>query len=231
MDAFDLSRTIIGVVAILAVVVFSFIKLFVKHNPITTKFITRTAIFSAIAIILYIVPYLKFPVPFFPAFLEIHFDEVPAFIAGFAYGPLSAFFIILVKTLVKLPLSSTMCVGELADFLYGVSFVIPAAFIYKKRRNFKSALLGLGISTLVQVTFASFFTTFVILNFYMFMMGLSRETILAMCQAINPGVTSLDWPFFFIVALPFNLFKDVIIVAITILLYKRLHRVIDKIGQ
>ena len=54
---------------------------------------------------------------FFPSFLEIHFDEVPAFIAGFAYGPMSAVFILIVKTLVKLPMTITAGVGENDDYL------------------------------------------------------------------------------------------------------------------
>ena len=62
------------------------------------------------------------------------------------------------------------------------------------------------------------------------MMGLPKMAILAMCKAANPNVTSLGWTFFFLVAVPFNAMKDAIVVAITFLLYKRLHRVIDKIG-
>ena len=97
------------------------------HN--TTKFMTRVAIFGAISTLLYI--FIKFPVPFLPSFLEFHFDEIPIFIAGFAYGPLSAFCVILVKTIIKLPMTSTLGVGELSDFIYscvsGIGTSHPAA--------------------------------------------------------------------------------------------------------
>lgn len=233
MSTYDLTRMIIGIVAVLGALTFFFIKLFYKKNPITARFITRTAIFAAISIVLYVVPYLKFPVPFFPAFLEFHFDEIPAFIAGFAYGPLSATFIILIKTIVKIPIgfSTSMGVGELTDLIYGFIFVLPACFIYRKHKNFKGALVGLGIGTISQVIFSCFFTSFVILKFYMYVMGLPEQSILQMCQAANPAVTSLGWPFFFIIALPFNLMKDAIVIVITILLYKRLHRLIDRLAQ
>lgn len=229
MSSFDLTRMVIALVLIFGLFCFCFIKLFGKKTNISTKFIVRTGIFAAISIILYTVPYLKFPVFFFPSFLELHFDEVPAFIAGFAYGPWSAVAIIFIKTIIKLPLSTSMCVGELADLLYSLVFVIPACIIYRKRKNIKSALAGLGISTILQVVVASLFTSFVILNFYMAVMGLSEETIINMCKAVNPNVTSLGWTFCFLVALPFNLFKDVIVVIITFILYKRLHRLIDRI--
>lgn len=229
MNSFDIARMMIALIFALAAVVFFIIKLPFKKTQISIKFISRTAIFAAISIILYIVPYLKFPVFFFPNFLEIHFDEVPALIAGFAYGPLSAIIIIIIKTIVKLPMTTTLCVGELADCIYSLAFVIPAAFIYKKHRNFKGALGGLFIGCLIQLVVSSFITSFVMLNFYMFVMGLSRETILKMCQAANPNVNDLGFTFLLLVALPFNAFKNAIVMALTILLYKRLHKLIDRI--
>ena len=231
MDKFDLTRLVIGIASALVAVVFLISKLFSKKNPITTKFIARTGLFAAMSIILYLVPGLKFSVPFFPSFLEFHFDEVPALIAGFAYGPLSGFFVILVKTLVKLPMTNTMGVGELADFIYSVAFIIPAAIIYKKKRSIKGALVGLLIATAIQILVSSFVTSFLILDFYIFMMGWPKVVILNMCKAANPNVTSLGWTFLFFVAVPFNAMKDAIIVIITFLLYKRLHRVIDKLGE
>ena len=231
MDKFDLTRLVIGIASALVAVVFLISKLFSKKNPITTKFIARTGLFAAMSIILYLVPGLKFSVPFFPSFLEFHFDEVPALIAGFAYGPLSGFFVILVKTLVKLPMTNTMGVGELADFIYSAAFIIPAAIIYKKKRSIKGALVGLLIATVIQILVSSFVTSFLILDFYIFMMGWPKVVILNMCKAANPNVTSLGWTFLFFVAVPFNAMKDAIIVIITFLLYKRLHRVIDKLGE
>ena len=230
MSKFDLTRLVIAIAILLVGVVFSISKFFNKKNPISTKFIARTGLFAAMSIILYLVPGLKFSVPFFPAFLEFHFDEVPALIAGFAYGPLSGFFVILVKTIVKLPMTNTMTVGEIADFIYSSAFVLPAAFIYKKNRNIKGAVISLSVATLVQVLVSAFITSFLILDFYIFMMGWPKIVILNMCKAANPNVTSLGWTFFFFVGLPFNAMKDVIVVAITFLLYKRLHKIIDKIG-
>ena len=231
MDKFNLTRLVIGITGLIIAGVFILAKIFKKKSPLTTRFIARTGLFAAMSIILYLVPGLKFSIPFFPSFLEFHFDEVPALIAGFAYGPLSAFFVILVKTIVKLPMTGTMCVGELADFIYSSALVIPAAFIYKKHRNIKGALISLLIATVIQIAVSSLVTTYLILDFYIFMMGLPKAAILGMCRAANPNVTDLGLPFLFMVAIPFNAMKDAIVIAITFLLYKRLHRVIDKIGE
>lgn len=231
MSDYDLLRLIIGIAFIVIGLFFVINRLFFKNFKFTTKLISRVAIFGAISTILYIVPYLKFSLPFFPAFLEIHFDEVPAMIAGFAYGPLCGFLVILLKTLIKLPFSSTLCVGELADFIYGSILVVVSSIIYKKHRSIKGALIGLSIATVVQIVASAFITTFLILDFYIFMMGFPKAAILSMCQAVNKNVTDLTWSFFFLVAIPFNAFKDVVLVVLTFLLYKQTHKVIDKIAD
>ena len=106
---------IIAIAFILLMYVWIIAKSSSKKHIISTKFITRSAVFAAISIVLYIVPYFNIALPIFPAFLKIHVDEIPAFIAGFAYGPPSGVFVIVVKTLAKLPMTSTGGVGELAD--------------------------------------------------------------------------------------------------------------------
>ena len=218
------------VVAFVVVFLAKFLaKFFFKGNVMTTRFIARTAVFAAISIILYTVPFLKFSLPIFPAFLEIHLDEIPAFIAGFAYGPLSGALVILVKTIVKLPLTNTACVGELADFIYSIVFVVPAAIIYKRHRTIKGALISMGVATLVQVITASFVTTFVMLDAYSVLYHLPKSVILGMCQKINPAITNLGFPFLLMVALPFNALKDAIVVMATFLLYKRLRILFSRI--
>ena len=229
MGAYEIVRLIIVFVFMVIVLGKLIAKLFFKGNPMTTKFIARTAVFAAISIILYTVPFLKFSLPIFPAFLEIHLDEIPALMAGFAYGPLSGFLVILVKTVVKLPLTGTAGVGELADFIYSAAFVLPAAFIYKKHRTLKGALISLLIATAVQLVVASFGTTFIMLDIYSVLYHLPKQVILGMCQKINPSVTNLTWPFLLMVGLPFNALKDAIVVVVTFLLYKRLRWLFAKI--
>ena len=101
-----------------------------------TKKLAVCGIFGALATILYVVPFFKFPLPIlFPSFLEFNFSDIPTLIAGFTYGPVVAFFVHLVKILIKLPFTSTMGVGECADLINGLAFVLPASFIYKQNKN------------------------------------------------------------------------------------------------
>lgn len=221
-------RMIIAIAVIAVVFICLFAKSGSKKAIISTKIITRSAIFAAISIVLYLVPAFNIALPIFPAFLKIHIDEIPVFIAGFAYGPLSAVFILIVKTLAKLPLSfNSHGVGEIADLIYSLAFILPATIIYRKHRTLKGAFIGLGVGFVVQLVTSCLLTTFVMLKLYGIVLGLTEERILAMCKVVNPNVTNLTWPFILYVALPFNALKDAIVIFITILLYKRLHGYID----
>ena len=72
-------------------------------------YISQTAIFGGIAAILYCVPGLQFQLPFLaPSFMSIHLDEIPILISSFAYGPLLGVFEIILKTLIKLPMTSSL---------------------------------------------------------------------------------------------------------------------------
>lgn len=193
-----------------------------------TQTIARVAIFGAIATILYAMPMLQFKVPFFPSFLEFHFDEIPVFIAGFAYGPLTSFFILVVKTLVKLPLTSTAGVGEIADLLYSSAFIIPAAIIYKKRRTLAGAWIGFAVGAVFQLLASSLGNMFFMIDFYVFFYNLPAAVLLGIAQAANPNITDIHYTMVLYGILPFNIIKDAAVIFITFLIYKRTEIVICK---
>lgn len=195
------------------------------------RFMSRAAIFGALSAILYIVPFLKFPLPFFPSFLEFHFDEIPVFIAGFAYGPLNAFAVLIVKTIIKLPFTSTLTVGEWADLIYSSAFVIPAAIIYQKRRDIKGVIAGFSLGFVIQVVVSLVFNVYIMIPFYMFVMGFPEAAILAMAQAANPAVTDIGWSLGFLAIVPFNLLKNTMVVIMTFLVYKSIHRFMDRFEE
>ena len=229
MDKFTLTRLVIGIVAVIIVISYFAIKTIFKNKVVSTKFIARTAIFSAFAIILYVVPGLQFKLPFFPGFLEVHLDEIPLLIASFAYGPWCGVASLFIKTLVKLPMTSTMCVGELCDFICSLAFILPSALIYKKHRKFIGAVIALLVGMVSQIFVSGFVVTYIILNFYMKVMNLPEFVIIGMINAVGIKIKSLSWSYMFYVSYPFNAFKDSIVVVATILIYKRLHVLIEKV--
>ena len=216
------------------VVVFIFVFLKVYFNEkqhskykFGTKQMVRVAVFGALSGIFYI--FIKFPVPFLPPFLEFHFDEIPAFIASFAYGPISGIIVLLIKTLIKLPMTSTLGVGELSDLLYSIAFIIPAAIIYKKHRNFKGVIVGLSIGTLFQLSVSLLSNIYLMIPFYMKVMEFPEMAILGMCQAANPNITDIGWSYGLLAVLPFNAIKDAAVIILTLFTYKSVHRFIDNL--
>lgn len=189
------------------------------------KFIVRVAIFGAIATLLYVIPFLSFPLPIFPSFLKFHFDEIPIFIAGFAYGPLAAMAITAIRTLIKLPFSSTLCVGELSDLLFTIAFVLPATIIYKYNRNFKGALIGILVGTVAQLIVAILGNIYIMVPFYMYLFEMDEAALLKICP---PFITDLKWSYGFAAVLPFNLIKNAAVIIVTLISYKSLRRLIDK---
>jgi riboflavin transporter FmnP len=190
-------------------------------NPV--RFMARVAIFGAMAAILYAVPVFHFTLPFLPSFLEFHFDEIPAFICGFAYGPVAAGCVIAVKTLIKLPFTSTMGAGELSDLILSCLYVIPAVIIYGKVRNLKGVAIGFGVATLIQVVAAMILNVYLLIPFYIYMMGFSEAGLLGLVQKAMPIVHDLKWSYAVIAVLPFNLIKDVLVVVATFLIYRSIH--------
>jgi riboflavin transporter FmnP len=198
----------------------------------TLQFIARTAIFGSIAAILYAVPLFQFKLPGFPPFLEIHFDEIPVLIASFAYGPWCGLATLVLKTIIKLPFTSSLCVGELADLIYGAALILPASFIYKYMKNkFVAFPLGLTIGVICQLVISLIFNIYVMIPFYAFVMGYTMEAILQMCNALNPLITDTQWTLGFYAILPFNAIKDAIIVPISILIYLPLKELIKRINR
>lgn len=193
-----------------------------------TRFIVRVAVFGGFSAILYCVPFLKFPVPFFPSFLEFHFDEIPAFIGAFAYGPMTGFYILLVKTFIKLPMTNTLAVGEIADLLYSLAFIMPAALFYQKNRTFKGATKALILGLFCQLVVSLVANVYVMFPFYMKMFGLSEAALLKVCQLANPAIQDVRWSVGFIAVLPFNVIKDAAIILVTLLVYKSTHTLFDR---
>lgn len=192
------------------------------------KFMSRVAIFGAVAAILYIVPFLQFSVPFLPGFLEFHFDELPIFIAGFAFGPLEAFCIIVLKTILKLPFTSTVCTGELADFIYSCAFILPSAILYKNKRTLKTAIMGVLIGFVLQIIVSTLCNVYFMIDLYSFLYGMSPSDILAWVQVANPRITNIHWSLAIWGIIPFNLIKDLIVIIITFLVYKKVEVLFKK---
>lgn len=182
--------------------------------------LTTTAVMAAIATILM---YIEFPIPVMPAFVKLDFSELPALLTSFALGPWYGALVCLLKNLIHLPVTSSSGVGELANFLIGIFFVIPAGAIYQKLKSRKGALIGSLLGALIMAAASFPINYFIVYPFYTNFMPM--EGIIGAYQAILPSIKGLA-DALLIFNVPFTFCKGIIDVLITFLIYKRLSPVI-----
>lgn len=193
----------------------------------TASNIAKLGIFSALATILY---FINFPLPFFPSFLELHLSDLPALICGFVLGPWGGVITVLIKILIKLPFSSTFCVGECADLITGLAYVLPASIIYQKGKSKSSAIKGIIIGACCSVVISIFANWFVIIPFYLKVMGLSLSQIVGMCAKVIPFITEDNFflCYLTLAVLPFNTLRCLLSALVTIFVYKRISNLLKR---
>ena len=169
--------------------------------------LVKIALLGAISTVL-----MMFDIPVIPIFpwLKIDFADIPALMGAFAFGPMAGIAITALKIILNLVLQGSMSagVGELANFLIGISMIVPASYIYHRNKTKKNAIIGLVVG------------------------GISLEVIgiLANVYLLLPlyGITPEGGVMNYIVAglLPFNGIKAVMVGVITFFLYKSVSRAI-----
>ena len=194
------------------------------NRKMTAKKMALSAMLGAMAAVLM---YLRTPLPLMPPFMDFDLAGLPEMIGGFAMGPLSAVVIIAVKLMSKLALMGTnsMFTGEIQNFILSCAYVLPAVWVYHRYKSKKGALWGMVLGTLLCAVVAVFTNLYLIIPFYVQLYGYSIEMIIEMCQAVNPLMKDLlSLALFGII--PFNLIKNGIVSWITLLLYKKISRLI-----
>lgn len=221
----------LGIVAILFAVAYFFEKWAMKKNEekeriFSTRKVAMIGMFSAIAVILML---LEVPVFFAPGFYKVDLSEVPALVGAFAFGPLAGVTIEFCKILLELLLrgTTTAFVGELANFIVGCSFILPASIIYMNKKSKKMALIGSVTGTLCMTIFGTAFNGIYLLPKFAQLYGMPLDAIVGVGTAINPAITSVTTLVIFAVA-PLNILKGGAVSAITVVIYKKLSPILKE---
>ncbi len=193
-----------------------------KKGKINIRVLTVTAMLSAVSFILML---LDFSIPIMPGFVKMDFSELPALIGAFSMGPLSGMMICLIKNILHLFISSTVGVGEVANFVLGAAFVVPAGLVYTYRKTKKGAIVGALAGALVMAVISVFTNYFIVYPAYTKVMNLPMEAIIGAYQAINSNVKNL-WDALIWFNLPFNFVKGMCSVVITLFIYKPISPII-----
>ncbi len=190
-----------------------------------TKWMVKVAMLSAVAVVLML---LEFPLPFIaPPFYELDFSEIPVLVGAFALGPVAGIVIEAIKVLLNLLINGTITggVGEAANFLVGIAFILPAGIIYKRNKCKKTAALGMAVGGVLMVVLSCYVNTYVLIPAYGAAMGVEVSAFVKMAAAIHPSIDSL-WKMILLCVAPFNTVKVILVSVITTVLYKHISPIL-----
>jgi riboflavin transporter len=174
------------------------------------------AMLSSIA---YILMFLNFPVPPFPAFLKIDFSDLPALIGAIIFGPMAGVLIELMKNVLDYFIKGSetgVPVGHIANFLAGLLYILPIYYVYNKVKSKKGMTVALVLGSFVMAVVMSILNYLVILPAYTFFLGMPAMSGPEVRQYIVAGI------------LPFNLIKGIAMSVLFMLLFTRMGTWMNK---
>ncbi len=167
--------------------------------------IAYMALFTALA---FVVTLLEFPIFPAAAWFKLDFANVFFLLEGFLFGPVEAVVSITIKELLCLTKSGTMFVGEVANWLMAVAYILIPSIAYRFRKGKWWVALYLLLGSLLQIIVSVPANRFIT---YPLFMGDSAAEMFAS-----------TWPF----ALAFNAIKGAAVSVIVFIVYKPLSRLI-----
>ena len=187
-----------------------------------------TSIFAAMSVLLYLFP--KFPLPFFPSFLEINFSMLPIVICAFSCGPLFGSACVLIRCIANLIIegSITVGVGETMDLILGFAVVLSSGFMYKfikikePKKSIFSLLVCIGVWVLAGVLLNVFYAIPAYLKLYF---NGDVNILVSVLQKTIPGVNSSNYMFKYVVyaVIPFNLLLSSVVCIVTFFVNKIIY--------
>lgn len=175
-----------------------------------TQQLVSLAMLSALA---YAVTALSQLIPISVAgFLDYDPKDIIIAIGGFIYGPLSAFAVSAIVSLLEMvTISTTGYIGCIMNIISSCALVCTASYIYSKKRTMRGAAAGL-ITGVLLMTAVMLLWNYLITPLYM---NVSREIVADMLIPVF---------------LPFNLIKGGINISVTLLLYKPVVTALRRAG-
>lgn len=174
-----------------------------NSNVWSTRQLVTMALMCAIGTLL---SFIEFPLLPGVTWLKFDASNMPAMVAGFAYGPAGGVAVGIVTAIIHGLLMADFT-GALMNILVVTCFVLPGALIYKKKRTYKFAIIGLVFSIIAGVI-GSIIGNLLLTPSWL---GVPFDAVVAL---IIP------------VLIPFNLLKGLLNSVITLIVYKSISNII-----
>ncbi len=174
----------------------------------STAYMTYVSLMIALAILLNYFP--EIPLAFFAPWLKLDFSFVPMLLIGFSLGPVASIIALVITNLVHLLGTTTFGVGQLANIIIGMCFLVPPTLMYRNKRTLKTAITGTIVGILLMTV-----------------AGVLANKFILVPALLGDKVAGFDMTGYLLTAIvPFNLLKGAINGSIAFALYKRLSRIL-----
>ncbi|NLG57345.1 MAG: ECF transporter S component [Clostridiales bacterium] len=180
----------------------------------STASLTYASLLTALAIILSYFP--EIPLAFFAPWLKLDFSFTPLLILGFSLGPVMASISLVITNVVHILGGTTSGVGELANILIGLAFLMPPTLMYRRNHTWRGAIIGMIFGVFLMTLVGVAANSYLLLPTYF---GSEFEAVMG-----NMGLSVQGY--LWAAVLPFNLIKGVANALLTQLLYKRLSGIL-----
>lgn len=180
----------------------------------TARRIAYIATFTAISFAL---RFLQFPILPAVPFLKFDFSDAFILICAYALGPVAGIIAGVMKEVIYgIAFTGSAFVGEIANIIILIPFILIPSIMYKKHKGIKSVLFWLAVACVVRTIWS--IPVNLLLNFPA-IMGFNWEL----------GM-SMFWKVWYWATL-FNLIKNIILAVVVMLLYKSVSRLIHLINS
>lgn len=186
-----------------------------KNRRISTVNLCFVGVMTAIAVILSFL--FKIPMAFFAPWLKLDLSFVPMMLTGFALGPLAGMAVLFITNIIHLFASNSGMVGQVADVLMGLCFLLPVTVVYQRVHTKRGALIGMALGTACMLVGSVLVNRFILFPLYF-----GADFAPKLAKMGFESVTNC----MLVAVLPYNFVKGVIVSAVTYILYKRLSKLL-----
>lgn len=172
-------------------------------NIWSTRQLVTMALMVAIGVLL---SFIEFPLLPGVTWLKFDASNMPAMVAGFAYGPGGGIAVGILTAILHGLLMADFS-GAVMNIIVVVFYVLPAALIYKYKHTFAGAIVALIVGTICAVAGAIVGNLIVTPAW----LGVPVDAVIAMIVPI---------------LIPFNLLKGIINSVLTLIIYKSISNLI-----
>jgi len=200
-----------------------------ENKLFSTVNLIKMALLAVIAVILMQFVAIKLPA-IFPSFLELDLSEVPAIIGILTVHPLAGIVIVILKNILKVLLfqTTTAYVGELANIVISIGYILPLTLMTRKKRSLKQVGLGLGLGVVTMTIVGAVVNYYIMLPLYA-KLFMPLDSIIEMGHVIYSKIVDKGTLILYSIV-PFNLVKGTLVAGASILLVRGLKPVIVQLG-